>query len=139
MSSNVRKSVKVEVGLREVIEHFEKDSDMNLGETGGYLAKKGVEAKRDGKDPRIKGPFGIDRPFSKIEIGTGGKTEVSIVLDEQTVQDARDVFGERTDTANLRQAMRLGAMVEEEDPKTSIKGPFGTIRPFASADEGEDQ
>ena len=134
----VRESVTVERGLRRLVERAEQERDVTLGEAGGYLIDRGLEVRRAGMEPSIEGPFGVSRPFSKVSLsGNGPKTEVSVVLADGTVEQARDVFEERTDTENLRRAMRLGA-ISEYSQEFKVEGKAGVIsRPFADVGVGK--
>lgn len=127
----VGESIKVEGQLRSVVEDISEREDMSLLDTGQMLVDEGIKVKQSG-EPKLSGPFGVSRPFSKISFG-GVKTELRIRVSDDQIPQARNLFDERTKTENLRQALRLGAIVES-DEEMEIQGPGGVIRPFADVE-----
>lgn len=128
------KSIRVEHALREIVNKVQYETDRNIQESTEYLIRLGLDAKEAGKDPVIEGPFGISRPFSKLKIGSNqGTTELRIRRSKVDIDKAAELFGERTDTENLRQALRLGAITEFSDD-VGVEGPGGFTRIFADVD-----
>jgi len=124
-----RKSVRMEFELKQAIDDISADIGETITDGGFNIAQRGVEVAESGQ-PVIEGPFGMERPFSKLSFSGGNAAEARIRVTDELLEDAREQFGNRTDTENLREALRLGvAVMGERDIK--IEGAGGVIRPFA--------
>lgn len=123
-------SVRVEPGLKEAVRDKSNRDDSTLLDAGAALVNAGIDTKVNRGEPEISGPFGVSRPFSKISFGGRGKSEVRIRVSEDKINRAIEVFNARDKTKALRQAMRLGAIMESEGD-VQVEGKAGVTRPFA--------
>lgn len=120
--------IRMEEGLKSVLEDLATKRKLRIGETARELAWIGIGVFEEG-GVTITGPFGIKRPFSKIDFG-GIPTRLTIWLDDELIKTLKQKFKSDIRDA-FRQALKLAVFVLDPN-KASITGPFGISRPFAS-------
>lgn len=118
--------IRLESGLKEMIEGIAEGKDSSISDITRDLIWLGIGLKKEG-GVEISGPLGAGRPLANLDFG-GESVRLAVRIDENLIQTLQNTFEDRLRTA-ARQAIRLGSLIVWPE-EISIKGPFGTIRPF---------
>ncbi len=118
---------RVETELKRAIEEY-TGADRTISQTAADLIRIGIEVRKSGIEPEIKGPFGLPRPFAKVSL-SDQMTELRTEIGEETHDELIEYFSSKPNTA-AREAIRLGVFTVAGD-RFEIEGAEGGPRPFA--------
>lgn len=118
---------RVEREIRKAIQEISQ-GEWTISDTAAKLLRIGVVVRESGNEPRIEGPFGLPRPFAKINL-SDQMTEIRTEIDNDLAERMTTEFDNRPNTA-AREAIRLG-LIAVAGHQFKIKDPEGIPRPFA--------
>jgi len=128
-------SPRIDQDLREVIDEIahanstsDGTDDWTIDETAKKLIEVGVVVRAVGKEPKIRGPLGLPRPFAEISLSKA-RTEIRTTVSDELVTELTTHFDNKPNTA-AREALRLGVLTVAGN-KFTVEGPAGCPRPFA--------
>jgi hypothetical protein len=120
--------VRIEEALKIIVEKLSRHLDRSFSQVARDLALVGIEVQQSG-GVEIVGPIGMSRPLAKLSFGGTKQSRLSIWIDEDLEQQLQSTFG-GTVRGAFREAVRLGILMLKPEV-IEIRGPFGSIRPFA--------
>jgi len=122
--------VRVERFLKSSLSELAKATGRTLSEVARDLIIVGVDIQLSG-GVKIVGPLGIERSFAKL--GYEGKrgTKLAIWVEDQLIEEL-ETLGDNL-RGVLRETLHVG-LLRLRPCDIEFRGPFGVIRPFATAD-----